>query len=170
MAGRIVLGLLGAPLLGVVSRVVPKPLNGVLRFILVLGRRRVRKGASKALRIDELSGPFAVVLDFLSGPATVLVFGKPVLRTLAPPVWRVLVFYRHMIPLLAGYFKTLKLDIPAAERRGATEEETQEIWEARHERGSEQMMALMEELKGFFLKVGNSVKCFTQAEEQCRPS
>lgn len=51
------------------------------------------------------------------------------------------------------YFKTIFIEIPKAEKGGASDDETQEIWDARHEIGSGQMMGLMSDLKGFFLKV-----------------
>lgn len=50
------------------------------------------------------------------------------------------------------YFKTLYIEIPKAEKRGASEDETQEIWDTRHEIGADRMMMLMNDLKGFFLK------------------
>lgn len=88
-----------------VSKVVPKPLNGVLRFVLVLSQRRFRKLAGNALRVEDLqlAGPVRIVVDCLSGPAAVLAFGSPVLRVLAPPVYRMGLFYRHMLPLLFGW-------------------------------------------------------------------
>lgn len=88
-----------------VNHVVPKPVKGVLRFVLLLGQQKVRRLAGSALRLEQLPlmGPVAVVVDILAGPAAVLAFGRPVLRTLAPPVWRMASFYGHMLPLLFGY-------------------------------------------------------------------
>jgi len=65
------------------------------------------------------------------------------------------VFYRHAARLVAGYLLTLFREAPAAAAALAAPPEAVEgVWTARHAWGAERVHALLVELSGFYLKVG----------------
>ena len=109
-----------------------------------IGRER-RRGKVHAEVVAALARPFSRC----AGAVTVLTFGPPVLRLGCPAVLRTLTFYEHILPIFAGYMRTL-----CFETRGLDEAAAQAVWDARHEKGSDAIVALMKELSGFYLKIG----------------
>eukprot|EP00854_Cymbomonas_tetramitiformis_P021756 gene21756-26170_t len=76
---------------------------------------------------------------------------------------RSLMFYKHVLPVVAGYLRTMLYDtlekpqrvlcftIPA---QVVTEEEAVEAWARRHEWGAKKVQDMLVQLSGFYVKVG----------------
>jgi hypothetical protein len=90
----------------------------------------------------------AALLEPLSTPALFFLLAPPLLSRLAPPVVRTAVFYRHLVPVVCGYLRTLFLDAPATLKRSGREEDAQAVWDARHEWGAQRVHAMLEDLSG----------------------
>eukprot|EP00892_Ulva_mutabilis_P002032 jgi/Ulvmu1/1182/UM108_0010.1 len=76
-----------------------------------------------------------------------------------PPSWRSLKYWRKCIPILVRYLRThrkarslTKYSTPATE--AAVAQTIQDLWEDQHERGAQDITAMLRDLKGFYLKLG----------------
>jgi len=145
-----------APFLGCVALQVlaPRPWP-LLRFAAVLAHRGLRRHLAGDGAVASVVALPAAALEPLSRPALFFIVVPPLLSIVAPPLVRTAIFYRHMLPVIAGYMQTLLLDAPGALRRSG-EDAAQAVWDARHEWGSERIYAMLTELSGFYEKVSVS--------------
>ena len=89
----------------------------------------------------------------LAVPVLVLTAAPPLIELLHPDLAlslrRSLTFYRHVSAIFVSYVRTALV-----ETKGLDGPAAQAVWDARHEAGAEAVVRLLEELSGFYLKVG----------------
>jgi hypothetical protein len=137
----------------------------LLRLAALLAHRGLRRAALRAAEGaaggsgDAAAATAALMalptalLEPFSGPALFFLLAPPLIGRLAPPLVRTAVFYRHMVPVVLGYMRTLLRDAPDALRRsGGDADAAQAVWDARHEWGAERIHAMLTELSGFYVK------------------
>ena len=90
-----------------ISMALPKQIR-FLRVLLLLVTRRGRQLACAAGAAEVPPG-IAGLLDIICGGLPFCTFAPVLLSKLAPPVWRTLMFYKHMVPVFVAYFKCLKV-------------------------------------------------------------
>ena len=110
-------------------------------------RRRLRRvrGRGVAVAVSAMIAP----LRWCSGPVAALTFGHPLLRLLAPSALRTLRFYEHIMPIFWSYLVTI-----VKEQRGLKGADLEAVWDARHEEAASATAAMLVDLSGFYLKVG----------------
>jgi len=89
----------------------------------------------------------------LAAPVLVLTAAPPLVELLHPDLAlslrRSLTFYRRVSAIFLSYMRTALV-----ETKGLDGPAAQAVWDARHEAGAEAVVRLLEELSGFYLKVG----------------
>lgn len=130
----------------------------LLRFAALLAHRRLLRARCTQLvdavapqagaALASLLALPALVLEPLAAPALYFLLVPPLLRFFAPPVFRSAVFYRHSLPVIVGYLRTLYTEAPAA-LRAEGEEAAQAVWDARHEWGAARVDVMLRDLSGF---------------------
>ena len=143
-AKRMIASILRAvpPLVGAASVACLPQRLAALRLLLLLGHRRVRQHLPGGAQPAPLK-PLLPLLDALCGQLPLFAVLPRLLSALCPPLWRTLVFYRHMVPVLAAYLKTVKHDVPRSIAAGASEEDLEDLWQGTHEWGAERMHAML---------------------------
>jgi len=127
-----------------------------LRFAASLAHRRLNLGsaavAATPAELQKTAGTIvalpAALLEPLSAPALFFVIVPPVLSRLAPPLLRTAVFYRHLIPVIVGYLRTLFLDAPGVLKRTGSTDDAQAVWDTTHEWGAQRVHEMLHDLSG----------------------
>ena len=103
----------------------------------------------------------AFILEPLAGPALFFVLAPPLLNRLAAPLVRTAVFYRHLLPVVVAYLRTLFFVAPGVLRRTGSEEEAQAVWDSTHEWGALRVNAMLHDLSGARLCIACSQALLT---------
>ena len=120
-------------------------------------RRRAKASSSSAAAAAILPRPPSLLLHpaarAFATPVTFVHASPLALRVVAPGALRSLRFYGRLTPVIVGYVKCLLVD---SRRPGVREDEarSRELWDARHEWGARKTRDMLNELGGFYLKVG----------------
>ena len=162
-----------AALLGAASKVTFGAVNGALPLAVVLavktfrGRRErdalsvlavvsggVSIGGIKVISPPATPLPLPAFVPRMLAPLVVVRVAPSVLSVAAPGVLRTLRFYGHLFPVIAGYLKCLLIDSKRLAATGASEDEIQDAWDAKHAWGASRVADMIHDLGGFYLKVG----------------
>ena len=127
-----------------------------LRLAAALAHRRLNlRQAAVAVTPAELQPATgllmalpAFILEPLSTPALFFVVAPPLLNRLAAPLVRTAVFYRHLLPVVVAYLRTLFFVAPSVLRRTGSADEAQLVWDETHQWGAQRVNAMLHDLSG----------------------
>ena len=143
---------LNTMVLGLVPKLGGMAVVATLQFAL---RRRQRRNAvlASVLLSAPLAGPHLVL-----EPVCAVYVLRKLLRWAGHPAARQLAFLDRACPLLLDYLRTI-LRARGLRRRGEADgtdksKEIATLWEERHEVGAAELHSILEDLGGFYLKVG----------------
>ena len=143
---------LNTMVLGLVPKLGGMAVVATLQFAL---RRRQRRNAvlASVLLSAPLAGPHLVL-----EPVCAVYVLRQLLRWAGHPAARQLAFLDRACPLLLDYLRTI-LRARGLRRRGEADgtdksKEIAALWEERHEVGAAELHSILEDLGGFYLKVG----------------
>ncbi|GAX86050.1 hypothetical protein CEUSTIGMA_g13465.t1, partial [Chlamydomonas eustigma] len=94
----------------------------------------------------------SLVSGVVQGPFLLLVGMRVVLPCSFPGLWRSLVYWQRLLPIMFSYFKT---HVRAKRACGLNlTDRVHELWQEQHEFASESIFEVFSDLKGFYLKLG----------------
>ena len=112
---------------------------------------------------DKVPFLFHPLIKLVAGPTFFYQTTPVLLKLFAPGVLRTLRFYGHLLPVIAGYMKTLLFELGpfgfgtkkrTDEKEKLTSEATQLVWDKRHAWGAVRVKEMLLDMGGFYLKVG----------------
>jgi hypothetical protein len=112
---------------------------------------------------DKVPFLFHPLIKLVAGPTFFYQTTPVLLKLFAPGVLRTLRFYGHLLPVIAGYMKTLLFELGpfgfgtkkrTDEKEKLTSEATQLVWDKRHAWGAARVKEMLLDMGGFYLKVG----------------